>query len=252
MAEPTDRQPDETEPEETEPGVIRPIEAVLIDIEGTVTSISAVRDVLFPYARSRLAGFVAAHAGEPEVAEILAQTRALVPEADPVASLERWSDLDEKVTPLKTLQGLIWREGYAAGELVARFYPEAPECLSFWKREGLPLYVYSSGSEEAQRGIFGHSQAGDLTGLFGGFFDTRIGPKREAGSYAAITGRIGLPAGLILFLSDIEAELDAAAAAGLRTCQIVREADGTLPSTRHPVAVDLHEVSRLFTLPQSA
>jgi enolase-phosphatase E1 len=232
--------------------VTRPIEAVLIDIEGTVTPISAVRDVLFPYARSRLQAFVAAHASEPAVAEALAQARALEPVADPIASLQRWSDLDEKVTPLKTIQGLIWREGYAAGALVARFYPDAPECLSFWKREGVPLYVYSSGSEEAQRGIFGHSQAGDLTGLFGGFYDTRIGPKREAASYTAIAGDIGLPAGLILFLSDIEAELDAAVAAGFRTCQMVRDEDGTIPSTRHPVATTLYEVSRLFTLPQPA
>ena len=247
MVDLTDRQP-----EETDLTVTRQVEAVLVDIEGTVTPISAVRDVLFPYARARLEAFVAAHGAETVVAEALAQVRTLQPEADPVASLLRWSDRDEKVTPLKTIQGLIWREGYAKGDLVAQFYPDAPECLSFWKREGLPLYVYSSGSEEAQRGIFGHSQTGDLTGLFGGFFDTRIGPKRDAASYRAIAGEIGLPTGLILFLSDIEAELDAAAAAGLRTCQIVREEDGTLPSTRHPVATTLHEVSRLFTLPQPA
>ena len=247
MVDLTDRQP-----EETDLTIVRQVEAVLTDIEGTVTPVSAVRDVLFPYARSRLQDFVAAHGAEPEVAEALAQARALEPEADPVASLQRWSDLDEKVTPLKTIQGLIWREGYAAGELVAEFYPDAPECLAFWKREGLPLFVYSSGSEEAQRGIFGHSQEGDLTGLFGGFFDTRIGPKRDAASYSAIAGEIGLPTGLILFLSDIEAELDAAAAAGFRTCQVVREEDGTVPSTRHPVAGNLHEVSRLFTLPQPA
>jgi enolase-phosphatase E1 len=247
MMDLTDRQP-----EETDLTVTRPVEAILIDIEGTVTPISAVRDVLFPYARARLEAFVAAHGDEPAVAAALDQARDLEPEADPVASLIRWSDLDEKVTPLKTIQGLIWREGYAAGDLVAQFYPDAPESLSFWKREGLPLYVYSSGSEEAQRGIFGHSQDGDLTGLFGGFFDTRIGPKREAESYASIMREIGLPAGLILFLSDVEAELDAAASAGLRTCQVVREEDGTIPSTRHPTAATLHEVSRLFTLPQPA
>jgi enolase-phosphatase E1 len=247
MVDLTDRQP-----EETDLTVTRQIEAILIDIEGTVTPISAVRDVLFPYARARLEAFVAAHGDEPAVAAALDQARDLEPEAEPVASLIRWSDLDAKVTPLKTIQGLIWREGYAAGDLVAQFYPDAPESLSFWKREGLPLYVYSSGSEEAQRGIFGHSQSGDLTGLFGGFFDTRIGPKREVESYAAIGREIGLPAGLILFLSDVEAELDAAAAAGLRTCQLVREEDGTVPSTRHPTAATLHEVSRLFTLPQPA
>jgi enolase-phosphatase E1 len=247
MVDLTDRQP-----EETDLTVTRQVEAVLVDIEGTVTPISAVRDVLFPFARSRLEAFVAVRADEPAVAEALAQTRSLEPEADPVATLQRWSDFDEKVTPLKTIQGLIWREGYAAGDLVAQFYPDAPECLSFWKREGLPLFVYSSGSEEAQRGIFGHSQAGDLTGLFSGFFDTRIGPKRDAASYTAIAGKIGLPTGLILFLSDVEAELDAAGAAGFRTCQIVRKEDGTVPSRRHPVAETLHEVSRLFTLPQPA
>ncbi|HEX3983782.1 MAG TPA: acireductone synthase, partial [Acidisoma sp.] len=157
-----------------------------------------------------------------------------------------------KVTPLKTIQGLIWREGYAAGDLVAQFYREVPEILTFWEQEGLPLYVYSSGSVEAQRGIFGHSQAGDLTPLFSGFYDTRIGAKRDSASYAAIRAEIDLAAGLILFLSDVEAELDAAAAAGFRTCQVVREEDGTVPSTRHPRAPDLHEVARLFTLPLPA
>jgi len=242
----------ERQPEETGMTVTHPVEALLLDIEGTVTPISLVRDSLFPYARARLAEYVAAHAAEPEVAEILAQTRALEPEADPVATLSRWSDLDQKVTPLKALQGLIWRDGYAAGDLVATFFPEVPAMLRYWKQEGLPLFIYSSGSEEAQRGIFGHSQDGDLTPLFGGFYDTRLGSKREAASYTAIRAEIGLPSGLILFLSDVEAELDAAEAAGFRTCQIVREADGTVPSTRHRTAPDLHEVSRLFTLPQPA
>lgn len=243
----TDRQP-----EETGLTVTHPVEAVLLDIEGTVTPIAMVRDSLFPYARARLADYLAAHAADAAVVEILDQARALEPEADPVAALTRWSDLDQKVTPLKTLQGLIWKEGYAAGDLVAQFYPEVPAILRFWKQEGLPLFIYSSGSEEAQRGIFGHSHKGDLTPLFGGFYDTRVGPKRAAESYTAIRAKIGLPAGLILFLSDVEAELDAAAAAGFRTCQLVREADGTIPSTRHPTAPDLHEVARLFTLPQPA
>jgi enolase-phosphatase E1 len=238
--------------EETDLLLTHQVEAVLLDIEGTVTPISMVRDRLFPYARARLADYVAEHADDPAVREVLEQTRALAPEADPVASLIRWSDLDEKVTPLKTLQGLIWREGYAIGALQAAFYPEVPAMLRYWKQEGLPLYVYSSGSEEAQRGIFGHSQEGDLTPLFSGFFDTRMGAKRAAASYEAIRARIGMASGLILFLSDVEAELDAAATAGFRTCQLVREEDATLPGTRHPVAGSLHEVSRLFTLPQPA
>ena len=242
----------DSQPEATGVARLHPVEAVLLDIEGTVTPISLVRDSLFPYARARLPEFVAAHRHEPAVQDVLAQTQALEPEADPVATLLRWSDLDQKVTPLKTIQGLIWREGYAAGDLVAQFYPEVPAILTFWKQEGLPLFIYSSGSEEAQRGIFGHSQAGDLTPLFGGFYDTRIGPKRDSASYQAIGAQIGRPAGLILFLSDVEAELDAAAAAGFRTCQLVREADGTVPSVRHPTAADLHEVARLFTMPLPA
>ncbi|GAB0115048.1 enolase-phosphatase E1 [Acidisoma sp. C75] len=237
-----------------EAGVValHPVEAVLLDIEGTVAPISMVRERLFPFARARMAEYLADHAEDAEVRALLAETRALAPEADPLAALQRWSDLDEKVTPLKTLQGLIWREGYASGALTAAFYPEVPALLRYWHQEGLPLYVYSSGSEEAQRGIFGHSQDGDLVPLFRGFFDTRIGAKREAASFRAIRQAIGLPAGLILFLSDVEAELDAALAAGYRTCQLVRAEDGTLAGQRHPAAASLTEVARLFTLPQPA
>jgi enolase-phosphatase E1 len=231
---------------------MHPVEAVLIDIEGTVTPISAVRDVLFPYARARLQDFLVSHAEDPAVVVALEETRGLAPGVDAIASLLRWSDLDEKVTPLKTLQGLIWREGYASGDLVTNLYPDAAEVLRFWKREGLPLFIYSSGSEDAQRSLFGHTAGGDLTSIFSGFFDTRVGPKREVESYTAIRARIDMAAGLILFLSDIEAELDAALAAGMQTCQLVREDDGTMPSNRHPTAADLHEVSRLFTLPQPA
>jgi enolase-phosphatase E1 len=217
-----------------------------------VTPIRAVRDVLFPYARARLQDFLVSHAEDPAVVVALEETRGLAPGVDPIASLLRWSDLDEKVTPLKTLQGLIWRDGYASGDLVTSLYPETAEVLRFWKREGLPLFIYSSGSEDAQRALFGHTAEGDLTAIFSGFFDTRVGPKREPESYTAIRGRIDMAAGLILFLSDIEAELDAALGAGMQTCQLVREQDGTMPSTRHPTATDLREVSRLFTLPQPA
>ncbi len=210
----------------------------MTDIEGTTTPIAFVRDVLFPYARARLPGFLAEHGDEPAVAE----AAALAGGRPVLEALLGWMDQDAKVTPLKAIQGVIWDEGYARGELLGRIYPDVPPVLKRWRAQGIRLYVYSSGSEAAQRLIFGRSDAGDLGGLFSGFFDTRVGGKREAASYARIARGIGLPAGEILFLSDIEAELDAAAESGVATCQVVRAEDGTVGSARHLVAADFGEV----------
>ena len=221
-----------------------PLAAVLLDIEGTTTPIRFVHDTLFPYARAGLAGLLA-RAQEPDVAAALAE----VPGPDQLATLQGWMDADAKATPLKALQGILWRDGYASGDLHGELYPDVPPCLRRWAAAGLRLCVYSSGSVEAQRLLFGHSAAGDLTPLFTGFFDTRVGAKREAASYATIVQGLFLPAGEVLFLSDIEAELDAAAAAGLRTCQLVRTADGTVASDRHPTAPDFAAVARQFHLP---
>jgi enolase-phosphatase E1 len=216
--------------------------AIVTDIEGTTTPIAFVRDVLFPYARARLPGFLAKHAQDQAVAAIIEQTETLAPGEPVQQALLRWMDADAKVTPLKTLQGLIWDDGYRCGELKGVIYPDVPPVLRRWHAAGLRLYVYSSGSEAAQRLIFGHSDAGDLAALFDGFFDTRIGPKREAASYVAIAQAIRAPAGDTLFLSDIGQELDAAAAAGLRTCQLVRAADETKPWPGHLHAEDFSGV----------
>ena len=216
--------------------------AIVTDIEGTTTPIAFVRDVLFPYARTRLAAFLAGHAQDPAVAAIIAQATKLA-EGEPVQqALLRWMDTDAKVTPLKTLQGLIWDDGYRRGELKGVIYPDVPPKLRQWHAAGIHLYVYSSGSEAAQKLIFGHSDAGDLAGLFNGFFDTRIGGKREPASYAAIAQAIGAPAAEILFLSDIGQELDAAAVSGLQTCQLVRAADGTKPWPGHRQSADFPHV----------
>jgi len=191
------------------------VRAVLTDIEGTTSSIAFVTDTLFPYARARLAAWIAAH---PEAAPILRD----VP-GDPVEKLTRWIDEDRKETALKTLQGLIWAEGYADGTLEGHVYPDAAEALRRWHADGLGLYVYSSGSVAAQKLIFGHSNAGDLTPLFSGYFDTTTGPKKEAESYRRIAAEAGLPVQDILFLSDSVPEIEAARAAGLRTCLVDRE-----------------------------
>ncbi len=227
-----------------------PPAAVLTDIEGTTTPIAFVRDTLFPFARARMAAWLEAHPAE--AAADLAEIRRIAPEVPELATLTRWMDEDAKVTPLKSLQGMIWRDGYAEGALRGDIYPDVAPCLRRWSQGGVRLSVFSSGSVEAQKLIFGHSVAGDLTGLFDGFFDTRIGGKREPDSYARLAIGMGLPSVEVLFLSDVEAELDAAAAAGLRTCQLVRAADGTLPSDRHQVAADFPEVARLFDLPHPA
>ncbi|WBX86442.1 acireductone synthase [Sphingosinicella microcystinivorans] len=190
--------------------------AVLTDIEGTTSSIAFVTDTLFPYARARLADWIAAH--PEEAAPILKD----VP-GDALETLTRWIDEDRKETALKTLQGLIWAEGYADGTLKGHVYADAAEALRRWHAAGLRLYVYSSGSVAAQKLIFGHSDAGDLTPLFSGYFDTTTGPKKEADSYRRIAQEIGLPPEDILFLSDSVPEIEAARAAGLRTCLVDRE-----------------------------
>ncbi|QLC74618.1 acireductone synthase [Pseudomonas sp. LPB0260] len=205
-----------------------PIKAILTDIEGTTSAVSFVFDVLFPYAAKHLPDFVRAHADEPQVAEQLAAVRAEAGEAD--ADVERvieillgWIAADRKATPLKALQGMVWAEGYRAGQLKGHVYPDAVEALKRWKQRGYDLYVYSSGSIQAQQLIFGCSEAGDLTPLFSGYFDTTSGPKRDAQSYRSITQAIGCPAKEIVFLSDIVEELDAARAAGMQTVGLARE-----------------------------
>jgi enolase-phosphatase E1 len=216
--------------------------AILTDIEGTTTPIAFVRDTLFPYARARLPGFLETHGKEPEVAGLLADTASLLGDKPVLQALLDWMDTDAKVTPLKTLQGLIWDEGYRKGELKGVIYPDVPPVLRRWRSLGVRLYVYSSGSEAAQRLIFGHSDAGDLAALFSGFFDTRIGGKREPASYTTIARGIGLPPAEVLFLSDIAEELDAAACAGLQTCQLLRPQDNTRPAAHHRQAADFAAV----------
>jgi enolase-phosphatase E1 len=220
--------------------------AVLTDIEGTTTPIAFVHDVLFPYAQARLAAFCAAHEDHPALAEVA----RLAPGADPLETLLTWMARDEKIAPLKDIQGMIWAEGYASGELTGALYPEVAPALRLWAQAGVRLLVYSSGSVAAQRLLFGHTDTGDLTPLFAGFFDTASGSKRDAASYAGICQESGVLPRETLFLSDVPAELDAAASAGLRTCQLVRPADGTQQSGNHPVAANFAEVAVRFGLPR--
>lgn len=222
--------------------------AILTDIEGTTSSISFVKDVLFPYAREHLPAYVAAHRGDPEVRRWLDATAgdagiARDDEAAIVATLQRWIDEDRKATPLKALQGIIWADGYANGAYRAHVYPEVPARLAAWHARGLPLYVYSSGSVAAQKLFFGYSEAGDLTPLFRGYYDTEIGGKRDAASYARIAADIGIAPADILFLSDIVEELDAARAAGLATTWLCRPPLACPADARHPCVADFDAIT---------
>lgn len=208
------------------------VKAILTDIEGTTSSITFVFEVLFPYAKRHLPDYVRRCAeADPQSALLQAvRDEAQEPLADVervIAILLQWIEQDVKATSLKALQGLVWQQGYASGEIQGHVYPDAVAALQAWQAQGYQLYVYSSGSVQAQKLIFGYSIAGDLTPLFSNYFDTTSGHKRESASYACITQAIGLPAEQILFLSDVREELDAAEVAGLRTCALAREG-GTL------------------------
>jgi enolase-phosphatase E1 len=225
------------------------IKAIVTDIEGTTTSLSFVKDVLFPYARAKLPDFVKQHHHETAVKQLLLDTcreadLACNCDTDPQAAINQlieWIDQDQKITPLKALQGLIWQAGYEQGELKGHLYPDALANLKAWHGRGIALYVYSSGSVLAQKLLFGHTEDGDLTPLFSGYFDTHIGGKREAEAYRKIAETISLPPGEILFLSDIKEELDAAKTIGFHTYWLIREHHPDL-NPPHPQAKTFNEI----------
>ncbi|HEV7785212.1 MAG TPA: acireductone synthase [Thermoanaerobaculia bacterium] len=228
------------------------IGAVLTDIEGTTTSISFVYDVLFPYAAARLDDYCGRPDPDPDLASALsrlhqdyaaevAQGVVLAPFGNGAEYARRLMAEDRKSTGLKLLQGVIWEEGYLSGTIQGHVFPDVPEALASWRAAGRRLRVFSSGSVHAQKLLFGHTTYGDLTPLFEGFHDTTTGPKREDSAYAAIVAAYGLPAGKILYLSDVREELDAAAAAGMRTGLLVRPGNHPAEPGGHAVYGDFTE-----------
>ncbi len=207
---------------------------ILTDIEGTTSSISFVKDVLFPYARRKLPDFVRERGQQPAVrrwldAVAIEIAASACQDSVIVETLQGWIDADRKHTALKALQGMVWEAGYADGDFTAPLYPDVAPALRAWHAAGQRLAVYSSGSVPAQKLLFAHTDAGDLTALFSAFFDTEVGGKREAGSYREIVRRLAQPADEIVFLSDVVEELDAARAAGLRTVLLDRRDDYPQP-----------------------
>lgn len=208
-----------------------PITYILTDIEGTTTSMSFVSDELFPYFRVNINDLLKLKSN-PIVEEAFVQTKELAWTEDSwriesdeeiIATLHRWSIEDRKITPLKTVQGVLWKQGYEDGTLKGHVYEDVPPKLKDWKANGIELGVFSSGSIAAQKLIFGHSISGDLTPYFSHYFDTITGGKRETATYSNIAHLLNRnPAG-ILFLSDIREELECAKQAGFQTIQLVRK-----------------------------
>lgn len=224
---------------------VRDIQAVVTDIEGTTSSLAFVKETLFPYARRRLADYVHAHALELNAIASQVQAEAggnPLSTEEMIAVLLRWMDEDRKITPLKSLQGLIWRSGYERGELAGHVYEDAARVLHGWHARGIRIFIYSSGSIEAQQLLFAHSSCGDLTPLIAGYFDTTSGPKTEPHSYEKISRAIGLPPASLLFLSDHAGETAAATAAGFRVVRLEREPPAR---ARSSAAASFDEISIL-------
>ena len=237
------------------------MKAILLDIEGTTTPVAFVFDVLFPYARSRLRKYLEQHAGRPDHERLIGQLRdehdadraALHPvppwfdhperaRIDSIATFVEWlMDRDRKSTPLKDLQGRIWKAGYRSGELQADVFDDVPAALERWTSRHLRVAIFSSGSVLAQQLLFKHTSAGDLTRFLECYFDTTSGAKTEPASYARIATALDLPPASMLFVSDTTRELDAARAAGCETRLSLRPGNASV-SAGHG-----HQIIRTFT-----
>lgn len=212
-----------------------PVRCVLLDIEGTTCPVHFVSETLFPYATARLETFLESRQTDPAVQGLVSQVaQAWQDDPDPTAQallrteapnirssarilpyLQWLIREDRKLTPLKDLQGLVWEEGYDNGALQGPLYPDVAPALRRWRKAGLKLAVYSSGSIKAQQLIYGHSNAGDLRPMFQHWFDTKIGSKLDPESYTKIVAALSAESQNVLFISDSIGELNAAKASGL-------------------------------------
>jgi len=225
--------------------VLTEVDGILLDIEGTTTPMEFVHTTLFDYAKKRVRSFLIQHEHNPEVRKIIDDLRTMRSEdramsGDPVEmgdsgdklTIESVADYcnwlisrDSKAKPLKDLEGLIWREGFSNGNLQGEVYRDVPESLVRWQKAGKRIFIYSSGSVLSQRLIFSTTKFGDLTRYIEGYFDTTIGKKTDPESYRRISQTTSIPGDRLLFLSDAEAEIGAAATAGLVTMQVNRNMD---------------------------
>ena len=225
------------------------IEFILMDIEGTTTSVDFVHKVLFPYSKQHLPAFIAKHQKEDHIAKELEAVKVTVYEEsglevgfdDAVQQLLDWIAQDRKHTALKNLQGYLWRNGYESGAYKGHLYDDVIPTWESWKSQGLHLGIYSSGSVEAQKLLYGYSEAGDVNHYLEAYFDTKIGHKKEADSYRKISAELNLAPEKILFLSDVPAELEAATEAGFNVIQVVRP--GTPASEKFDIVHSFQDIA---------
>jgi enolase-phosphatase E1 len=220
------------------------IKFILTDIEGTTTDKSFVYIMLFPYFKENMVSYIRDNADHEEVVKVLEEVKdtmlkeddRLLDDEEAIEQLIIWTDTDRKHTALKQLQGMVWKAGYQQGTLKGHVYSDVVPVLQKWHQSGIGLGIYSSGSVSAQKLLFRHSVEGDLTPLFSHYFDTHVGHKQETTSYKNIQEQIGLPAEEILFLSDVEGELEAAAQSGMQVKHVVRK--GTIASAKFETVID--------------
>ena len=235
------------------------MKAILLDIEGTTTPLSFVLEVLFPYARTHLRDHLERHQMSAEYQAMLDRLRdeyridssrgESVPPWSAVSYCEWLMDRDRKSTALKAIQGKIWEEGYANGELIGQVFDDVPMAFERWRAAGVPIAIFSSGSVLAQQLLFRHSTAGDLTGYLRSYFDTTTGPKIEGDSYRRIATAMAVDPGDIVFVSDVTRELDAARDAGMQTRLAMRPGNAPVANDNgHPVIRTLAAVEALTPL----
>lgn len=233
------------------------VRVLLLDIEGTTTPIDFVYKTLFPYADRNVASFLAERSGEPEIQMIVRDLKAAHAKdlaagfnAPPwqhnskhelrhcVAYVQWLMARDSKCTPLKSLQGKIWQQGFDSGELHGEVYADVAPAFVRWRRQGRQIAIYSSGSVAAQKMLFGSVRSGDLTREIDAFFDTGLGAKAEPESYAKIAIAMAKSPAEFLFLSDAAKEVAAARSAGMFAALCDREHPPTENSTDTIAAFD--------------
>ncbi|WP_371741911.1 acireductone synthase [Herbiconiux sp. VKM Ac-2851] len=205
---------------------------LVVDLEGTTSAAGFILGDLYDYARPRLAAWIDEHSDDAAIAEAREQVirdASLPADATTdavVAVLHEWMEQDVKATPLKTIQGQIWAEGFARDEISSHFFDDVIPKLRDWHEHGVALAVFSSGSVASQVPWFRHSPEGDLTPLITDYFDTiKAGPKKEAASYDAIASALGVPAAELVFFTDNPGEVAAALEAGWQVVAFSREGE---------------------------
>jgi enolase-phosphatase E1 len=212
----------------------------LLDIEGTVSSISFVKDELFPYSLARLEDFLSDHKNKQYLPKIASEIQAsALSEAshlqDSPDSSKKFLELlihkDIKSTLLKEIQGEIWKDGFESGELKSPMYPDVLPFLQKQRSKGNLIGIYSSGSVLAQKLFFRYSTSGDLSEYISSYFDTNVGSKREKESYLKISQIVGLPLNHFHFFTDVVEEGIAAQSAGMSVGILLR--DGNPPQMKN-------------------